>query len=152
MACGRRYHRGRSGWATSGIHREFHSTNIVATQAGASWSYEFIGTAVEVLGTIPTAMASVTVTFSIDGVKIQDYNSPANFPQDTRHQTFFRSIDHLNLDPTVKHKLQVTQQTLPSAGRFLFFDYLLYTASNSTQIDQATTRAFIDEREAKYCR
>ncbi|KAH8831026.1 hypothetical protein DL96DRAFT_1586253 [Flagelloscypha sp. PMI_526] len=121
-------------WTSSGIHREFHSSNIVATQAGASWTYEFI----------------VTVSFFIDGVKIQDYASSGYFPQDTRHQTFFRSIDHLKLDPAVKHTLQVTQQNLPSAGRLLYFDYLLYTASDYTPIDKVTTRAFIDEREATF--
>ncbi|KAH8831666.1 hypothetical protein DL96DRAFT_1706085 [Flagelloscypha sp. PMI_526] len=139
-------------WSVGGIHREFNARVLLAMQSSASWTYDFVGSSVEVLGTIPHGVApsdTVTVTFSLDGSKVTDFTSPANFTEDSRHQPFFRSSDFIALDPTIQHRLQVTQQNLPPPPKFsLLFDYLLYSSSPSSKFTE-DSRAVIDERDSQ---
>ncbi|KAH8823260.1 hypothetical protein DL96DRAFT_1559157 [Flagelloscypha sp. PMI_526] len=139
----------RNKWIRNGLPREYGASTFYATEVGLNWSYTFVGSTVEVLGSIRQGLPNTDVEFYVDGSLSKTFTSPTiNITERSRwHQSLFKKS---GLDPNTNHTIQGRQATLPDPTQKgpIFFDYILYTPSAKTVFDK-TTRFFIDERDSR---
>ncbi|KAJ7174078.1 hypothetical protein C8R43DRAFT_873753 [Mycena crocata] len=127
------------GWLSLGAPTEFMSTTRLATRAGATASFTFVGTSITVYGTVGPGGNASTIAFSVDASAPLTYSAPTVDSGALYHQAFFTSP----ILPEASHTLLITRDS-STKHNILFLDYILYTPVSS-----AEKTLFIDDAESQ---
>ncbi|KAJ7223087.1 hypothetical protein GGX14DRAFT_426811 [Mycena pura] len=129
-------------WTGGGTTSHYDHTASASRAAGASMAYSFTGTTIAVVGSYD-ANTSCTGTFALDS-NVTTFSSPV-LSAPLNHQTIWSSALLSDAEHTLTYTL--ASCTSSSAG-YVWFDYILYTASASNASTDGVVY-FIDDSDSR---
>ncbi|KAJ7717019.1 hypothetical protein B0H16DRAFT_1740861 [Mycena metata] len=128
------------GWVEGGAPVEFNDTTIWTGTRGATISFTFVGSSIAAYATVAAVNPpNASMSFSVDN-SIRGAYTPDGITVTTPHSLLWQSP----IMNDTSHTLIITQ-TAAQSGGVIFFDYLLYNTTVSTNVHSF----FIDDSDPR---
>ncbi|KAF7318652.1 hypothetical protein HMN09_00376800 [Mycena chlorophos] len=130
-------------WVASGSQEEFRGTTSCSAVKGSTAQLTFVGTEVNVYGSVSNNSQLAALSFSVDSGSATTYRAPSNMTSPVHHQLFWSSGSLGSSDG--KHNLTITQSAADPACN-LYIDFITYTTTQGSG-NGGPSAYFIDDRD-----
>nr|GAT55719.1 predicted protein [Mycena chlorophos] len=130
-------------WVASGSQEEFRGTTSCSTVKGSTAQLTFVGTDVNVYGSVSNNSQLAALSFSVDSGSATTYRAPSNMTSPVHHQLFWSSGSLGSSD--ARHNLTITQSAADPACN-LYIDFITYATTQGSG-NGGPSAYFVDDRD-----